>query len=67
MSWPRPAVIIASSVIIALLTIGPLLLRIAYGPKDENPVGLGLLAFFGMLVGGGGIVLGVVRWFVERG
>jgi hypothetical protein len=49
------------------LMIGPLLLYIAFGPADGNPIGLGLLAMLGVLVSGVLIVVGVVQWLLARG
>lgn len=54
------------SLVIGVLGVGPLLFRIEYGPKNGNPMGLGLLAFFGMCASGTGFLVGVVRWFIER-
>lgn len=67
MVWPRPSTIILVSVAIGVFGVGPLLLHIMYGPKNENPMRLGLLAFFAMCACGTGILVGVVRWFIERG
>ena len=42
------------------LSIAPLLLYVIFGPKDGNPIGLGLLFFFGAPVGFVLIVVGLV-------
>jgi hypothetical protein len=41
--------------------IGPLLLYIAFGPADGNPIGLGLLAMLGVPVAGGLLLAGLVQ------
>jgi hypothetical protein len=38
-------------VAVAVASLAPLLLYIVFGPKDGNPIGLGLLFFFGTPVG----------------
>ncbi len=49
----------------ALVTIGPLLLYIAFGPADGNPIGLGLLAMAGVPAAGGLALAGVIYTVVE--
>jgi hypothetical protein len=41
--------------------IGPLLLYIAFGPADGNPIGLGLLAALGVPVAGVLLLTGLVQ------
>ena len=43
------------------LTAGPLLLYVIFGPKDGNPIGLGLLFFFGTPIGVILMVVGLVK------
>lgn len=43
------------------LTVGPLLLYVIFGPADGNPIGLGLLFFFGAPVGFVLMVVGLVK------
>jgi hypothetical protein len=38
-------------VVVAAASLAPLLLYVVFGPKDGNPIGLGLLFFFGTPVG----------------
>jgi len=42
-------------------SLAPLLLYIVFGPKDGNPIGLGLLMTFGLPVGLIFLVIGLVR------
>jgi len=44
----------------------PLLLYIAFGPADGNPIGLGLLAVLAVPVGAFGVALGLLKMLVER-
>ena len=39
----------------------PLVLYVIFGPKDGNPVGLGLLMMLGWLVGGALVAGGTIR------
>lgn len=43
----------------------PLLLYIAFGPRDGNPIGLGLLAVFTVPCAAMGIFIGLVKMLVE--
>lgn len=52
-------------VIIAVGTV-PLLLYIALGPADGNPIGLGLLAWASWMVGGIVIVVALLRRLFGR-
>jgi len=36
---------------VMLAAVAPLLLYVVFGPRDGNPIGLGLLFFFGFPVG----------------
>jgi len=40
-----------AGLIVIVLSLAPLLLYIAFGPADGNPIGLGLLMFFGVPTG----------------
>jgi hypothetical protein len=53
------------ALLIALFTIGPLLLYIAFGPADGNPIGLGLLAMVGVPAAGGLALAGLIYTVVE--
>lgn len=44
----------------------PLLLYILFGPRDGNPIGLGLLAMAAVPVAGMGVLVGLVKYAVER-
>ena len=44
----------------------PLLLYVIFGPKDGNPIGLGLLMWLGWLVGAVLIVWGVVGLVISQ-
>lgn len=43
----------------------PLQLYILFGPADGNPIGLGLLAVFGVPVALMGMLMGVIKLLVE--
>ena len=49
--------------IVAGLTLAPLLLYVIFGPKDGNPIGLGLLFFFGFPIG---LLLFVLGFITRR-
>ena len=55
--------IIAVSVCIGALSAFPLMLYVLLGPRNGNPVGIGLLFFLGMIVAQLGVLFGAV-WFV---
>jgi len=40
-----------AGLIVVAVSLAPLLLYIAFGPADGNPIGLGLLMFFGVPAG----------------
>jgi hypothetical protein len=44
----------------------PLLLYMALGPADGNPLGLGLLAMVAVPVGGVGVVVGLIAMLVQK-
>jgi hypothetical protein len=46
--------------------IGPLLLYILIGPKDGNPIGLGLLAMMTVPFAGIGFLAGFAKFCLER-
>jgi hypothetical protein len=50
-------------VAVAVASVAPLLLYVVFGPKDGNPIGLGLLFFFGTPVG---VVLTLVGLATSR-
>ncbi|MDZ7736612.1 MAG: hypothetical protein U5P41_11295 [Gammaproteobacteria bacterium] len=60
---PTGLKIMLISVIIALISMLPLFVYILVGPADGNPIGLGLLAFFGMFAGLLGCLIGML-WLV---
>ncbi|MGR6035637.1 MAG: hypothetical protein ACU4EQ_00290 [Candidatus Nitrosoglobus sp.] len=57
--------IMAVSAALGFAGILPLLLYIAFGPADGNPIGLGLLAMVTAPIGGMGIIVGFVRLLVQ--
>ncbi|MBS0308232.1 MAG: hypothetical protein JSS58_04595 [Proteobacteria bacterium] len=54
------------SLVLGAAGIVPLLLYIAFGPSDGNPIGLGLLAAFAVPVGAIGACTGLVKMLIER-
>lgn len=62
--------LLVAGLAVLVLGVGPLLLYIPFGPADGNPVGLGLLAFVAMPVGGAiagaGLVRMAVDWLLKR-
>lgn len=50
----------------AVAGVAPLLLYIAVGPADGNPIGLGLLAVLAVPVGALGAAIGLIKMLVER-
>lgn len=56
---------IAGSLVIGVVGVLPLLLYIAFGPADGNPIGLGLLAMAAVPIAGMGILIGVVKLLVQ--
>ena len=57
--------IVAISLALGLIGVLPLLLYIALGPKDGNPIGLGLLAVLTVPVATIGVLVGLIRLVVE--
>jgi len=45
------------------LSVAPLFLYVIFGPKDGNPIGLGLLFFFGVPLG---VVIFIVGFIFRR-
>ena len=54
------------SVALGLAGVAPLLLYIAFGPADGNPIGLGLLAVVAVPICAAGAGVGLVKMLVER-
>jgi hypothetical protein len=57
--------IVAVSLGLGLIGVLPLLAYIAFGPKDGNPIGLGLLAVFAVPIATIGVLVGLIRLVVE--
>ncbi len=66
-SLARGGKIIAVSLLVALLLLAPLLLYLMFGPADGNPIGLGLLALLGQLIGFVGCLVGLVVLWRDMG
>jgi len=67
-SWLRlssGAKILLGSAAFGVVGVGPLLLYIAFGPADGNPIGLGLLAMVALPVAAIGIGIGLVVLVME--
>lgn len=62
LSGPRIA---AASLALGIAGVGPLLVYCAFGPKDGNPIGLGLLAVAAVPIAGAGVLVGLVKWLGE--
>lgn len=60
MRWPGSRLLIAG-VVIAPAGCLPLQLYIAFGPRDGNPIGLGLLALVAVLAGLVVCAIGLVK------
>lgn len=58
--------ILALSLAIGFAGVLPLLLYVAIGPKDGNPIGLGLLAMLAVPVAAIGALVGLVLLAVDR-
>jgi hypothetical protein len=54
-----------AGIAVLALGVGPLLLYIALGPADGNPIGLGLLAVVAVPAGGMLAGLGLLRMLIE--
>lgn len=63
--------IVGWSAVLGFAGVLPLLLYIAFGPADGNPIGLGLLAVAVVPVAGVGLIVGLIKmlvqYFVRRG
>lgn len=63
--------IMLGSLVLGLVSYLPLQLYIWFGPKDGNPIGLGLLAVLGLPIAALGMVVGLIkmslRYFERRG
>jgi hypothetical protein len=57
--------IVAASLGLGLTGMLPLLAYVAFGPKDGNPIGLGLLAVVAVPIATIGVVVGLIRFVVE--
>jgi hypothetical protein len=57
--------IVIWSLVFGVAGVAPIYLYMAFGPKDGNPIGLGLLAVFALPVGGIGVVVGLVIMLVQ--
>lgn len=51
---------------VAVLGYLPLQLYIVFGPRDGNPIGLGLLAVLGFGLGLLLIAIGLIKWALQR-
>jgi hypothetical protein len=58
--------IMKASALLGLVGVAPLLLYLLLGPKDGNPIGLGLLAFFTLPLAIVGLAVGAVSAVVQR-
>jgi hypothetical protein len=58
--------ITAVSAALAVVGVAPLLLYIAFGPKNGNPIGLGLLAVATLPFAAMGLLVGVIKLLVEH-
>lgn len=58
------AKILLGSIALGVAGMAPLLLYIAFGPKDGNPIGLGLLAVLAEFVGAIGVGIGLIVMLV---
>jgi len=54
------------SLVLAVTGVSPLLLYILLGPRDGNPIGLGLLALAALLLSAAGAAVGLIKMMVER-
>lgn len=57
--------IVVWSVALGIAGAAPLLLYIAFGSADGNPIGLGLLAVLAVPVGGIGVCVGLIKMLVQ--
>lgn len=63
--YPAGLKIILVSFVLGVVGVAPLLLYIAFGPSDGNPIGLGLLAVFAVPAAGIGLLIGVLRLLLD--
>lgn len=61
-SGPR---ILLAGLVIAGTGVSPLLLYVAFGPQDGNPIGLGLLAVTAVPIGTLVAAVGLIKTFVQ--
>jgi hypothetical protein len=57
--------ILIGSFLLGILSALPILIYIAIGPEDGNPIGLGLLALFGVPLSAIGIITGLFMLLLE--
>lgn len=57
--------IVVWSLTFGIAGVVPLYLYMAFGPKDGNPIGLGLLAVFALPVSGIGVAVGLIVTLVQ--
>ncbi|MCG3190298.1 MAG: hypothetical protein LKCHEGNO_02971 [Burkholderiaceae bacterium] len=58
--------ILLGGLVLGVAGVGPLLLYIAFGPADGNPIGLGLLAVVAVPIAAVVAGVGVIKMLVER-
>lgn len=59
--------IMSGGIKLAALGTAPIVLYGIFGPNDGNPIGLGLLAMVAIPVGALVVVVGAIKWLLERG
>ena len=57
--------ILLGSFLLGVLSTLPLTIYIAIGPKDGNPIGLGLMALFGIPLSAIGMLAGLILLLLE--
>ncbi len=62
--WSGFQILVGSLLVGAIGTL-PLMLYIAFGPADGNPIGLGLLAVAVLPVAAAGALIGLFKWVTE--
>jgi hypothetical protein len=60
------AKIFIASLVLGLVCYSPLQLYIWFGPRDGNPIGLGLLAVAGVPISALGMVIGLIMLLVGQ-
>jgi hypothetical protein len=58
--------IVVWSLVFGVVGVAPIYLYMAFGPKDGNPIGLGLLAVFALPIAGIGLVVGLIKMLVQH-